>query len=1106
MLATHIVGGDLTYRCLGNNMYEIRLTVRRDCFNGAPNAQFDDPASIGFYHAQTNQLLPFVGQNGQILLNFNPDDTLNQEFISDCTIAGNDVCVHQTTYVDTVTLPFLEGGYVLAYQRCCRNSTLQNIVSPLGTGMTLTAQISAISQQQCNSSPVMGEYPPIYICVNDPIEFEFTATDPDNDSIVYELFTPFAGATELFPKPQPPPNPPYEQVMWLDPPYSLDNLIGGVPLKIDRETGFMTGTPNNIGQFLVGVRIISYRDGEVIETTTREWQYNVRMCRDVPESDFDVNTQLSCDGLTLSFTQNAVNAEEYFWIFDNGNPDSETSTELNPEYTFPAEGFYQVALIVNDSDSICFDTSYIDVGVFNSEIVADFDLEVTECADDIVLQVTDLSNDPSATYDVDTWAWVLLYGDSILTSDQQNPQFIINGTQTDVSLTLVATSANGCNDNFTRLFDVNVISIPFKGDTVGVCDGDTVALFSMLGPDLMYTWTPDGTLDLTDTLNPLAFPDETTTYSVSVTDGLCTVTGEVTVVVQELPILDFAIDTDCKSLDISITNMSDGFQYLWIFGDGDSSTLQNPSHTYDSAGVYTVILESADGCDVVTSQQVTVSVIDAAVGDTAISCFREAVVLNPTGSSEYSYEWSPADVLDDPTAVSPVASVNETTTIYVTITDIDLPGCSIIDSIDVVVPPDFELMAPADMAYCDAPPVTLTAGNAALGYVWKDLEGNVLGEGPSLEVAPMDTTTYVLCGTDAFGCQKTDSVTLSPTFFAVEISPDVTICPGDDTVVVLTNLDPNQVLTYNWLPAECIVGPTDVPNPTVKPEFDKTFTVQITNDVLGCMIERSVTVYVSHFDYEMTPEALICKDESIELNIVNLDTTCLDFLWSPDDGSIEGEDTPNPTVSPESTTTYYVQIFNCDFGCLTSDSVTVTVSEFDPDTLIVFSDRDTIIANDGTFVLSTNQDDDLEYQWSGPGLDNPNSPVVNAMPTTEGTPTYFVTVTNADGCQLTGQISGLVVLDPFCDMRDVFIPNAFSPNGDGQNDVLQVYGNFITSLELRIFNRWGEEVFVALNQATHWDGTFEGKKLPPDVFGYYLRVGCPPDKMYATQGNITLLR
>jgi hypothetical protein len=151
--ATHIVGGDLRYKCLGNNLYEIRLTLRRDCFLGDPAAAFDDPASIGFFDGQTNQLLQFIGANGQLFMPFRSDDTLNQEFISDCTISGMDVCVQQTTYVDTIQLPFLATGYQLAYMRCCRNNTIQNIIEPLGTGMTLLTIISGEAQITCNSSP-----------------------------------------------------------------------------------------------------------------------------------------------------------------------------------------------------------------------------------------------------------------------------------------------------------------------------------------------------------------------------------------------------------------------------------------------------------------------------------------------------------------------------------------------------------------------------------------------------------------------------------------------------------------------------------------------------------------------------------------------------------------------------------------------------------------------------------------------------------------------------------------------------------------------------------------------------------------------------------------
>lgn len=247
----------------------------------------------------------------------------------------------------------------------------------------------------------------------------------------------------------------------------------------------------------------------------------------------------------------------------------------------------------------------------------------------------------------------------------------------------------------------------------------------------------------------------------------------------------------------------------------------------------------------------------------------------------------------------------------------------------------------------------------------------------------------------------------------------------------------------------------------------------------------------------------------VQLNITNNDTTDLGYFWTPEESIVEGQGTATPKVMPEVTTTYYVQIENNTFGCMTSDSVTVIVSWFDPGTLEIIVDRDSIIANDpnnGKFTISTNQDEDLDFQWAGEGIDNENAPVIMAMPTDAGMYMYSVTITNEDGCMLTGTTQSLTVIDPLCNMEDIFLPNAFSPNGDGNNDILRVEGNFITALELRIYNRWGEEVFVSFSQADGWDGTYNGELLAPDVFGYFMRVECPPDKTYFEKGNVTLFR
>ena len=216
--ATHIVGGNLTYRCIGPNQfgvneYEIRLTVRRDCLLGAEDAPFDNPASVGFFDAVTLQRVTIVGFDGELKMHLNNNDTLNEILVSDCSVISGDVCVHTTTYVDTIQLPYLANGYLMAYQRCCRNMSITNLLNPDDTGMTLVAELSSFAQTECNSSPQFNAFPPIYVCVNKEIEFNSFATDAENDSLVYSLCVPNAGGDKINNMIQPPPPPPYAPVI-----------------------------------------------------------------------------------------------------------------------------------------------------------------------------------------------------------------------------------------------------------------------------------------------------------------------------------------------------------------------------------------------------------------------------------------------------------------------------------------------------------------------------------------------------------------------------------------------------------------------------------------------------------------------------------------------------------------------------------------------------------------------------------------------------------------------------------------------------------------------------------------------------------------------------
>jgi gliding motility-associated-like protein len=98
------------------------------------------------------------------------------------------------------------------------------------------------------------------------------------------------------------------------------------------------------------------------------------------------------------------------------------------------------------------------------------------------------------------------------------------------------------------------------------------------------------------------------------------------------------------------------------------------------------------------------------------------------------------------------------------------------------------------------------------------------------------------------------------------------------------------------------------------------------------------------------------------------------------------------------------------------------------------------------------------------------------------------------------------VRDLLCEDPDIFVPNTFTPNGDGNNDVLLVRGRSIRELEFMVFDRWGEKVFETNDQDRGWDGTFEGKPVDPAVFVYHLTVYCVDGQRFFTKGNVTIVR
>lgn len=343
--ARHIVGGEIYYDCLGKDRYYITLKLYLDCCPGCTPE--DDVAAIGVFDNQGNVL-----QNPMfpLLTKTNIPPTL----FSKCFSVPPDICVNEIVYGDTLELPPIPGGYTVSYQRCCRNADIINIVNARQVGSTYQVTIDPLLAE-CNKSTRYKNLPPLVLCVDAPFEFDHSATDPDNDSIYYEFCSPFEGADAISPMPDVPSTPPYNFVTY-NAPYSGSYPISASPaFRIDSKTGIITGTPDMIGRFVVGICAKEYRKGVLLNVNKRDYQFNVTAC--IKSSLAYIPDQVNfCTGLTMNFVQNSTQALTYFWDFGDPTTTMDTSIQVSPSWTYPDTGTYTVMLIINKY-SRCADTT-----------------------------------------------------------------------------------------------------------------------------------------------------------------------------------------------------------------------------------------------------------------------------------------------------------------------------------------------------------------------------------------------------------------------------------------------------------------------------------------------------------------------------------------------------------------------------------------------------------------------------------------------------------------------------------------------------------------------------------------------------------------------------
>ncbi|MGP8216034.1 MAG: gliding motility-associated C-terminal domain-containing protein [Bacteroidia bacterium] len=309
------------------------------------------------------------------------------------------------------------------------------------------------------------------------------------------------------------------------------------------------------------------------------------------------------------------------------------------------------------------------------------------------------------------------------------------------------------------------------------------------------------------------------------------------------------------------------------------------------------------------------------------------------------------------------------------------------------------------------------------------------------------------------------------------IKGNLNLCKGDSTT-----LTAGGGISYKWS-----TGAT-TSSITIKPDSSASYQVIASNGFCSDSINKTITVTPYPIPGINTPPEICGAGNSAQL----LASGGASYIWEPSAG-LNSDTIPNPVADPATTTLYTVTIANKE--CKVSDSVKVKVVTNVPQSVLCC---DTLIMFDQSINLTSTTGAGSIIWTPSIGLNCDTCPSVTAEPS-EST-TYMVTITNDSGCSITRSITIHV------DCGTVFIPGAFSPNGDGQNDRLYVRGPCINTIDFIVFDRWGNKVFETYDKNNGWDGTYKGLPMNAGTYVYTLTAKLNDGTMLEKKGNVALVR
>ena len=843
---------------------------------------------------------------------------------------------------------------------------------------------------------------------------------------------------------------------------------------------------------------------------------------DPPVADAGTSFSLSCTMLTAQLNGTLSSSGPgifHLWSTANGSFQSGVGT-LTPIINAP--GTYTLTVV--NTQNGCSATDQVIVGQdANAPIANAGSSQTLTCT---VMSVT-LNGSNSATGPGITYQWTTQNG------------FIVSGANTlmpvvnapGVYLLTVTNTNNNCKSaasvlvqDFTEPPEVNVSNAQLD------CQADTINLQGSAagGGSLSYLWTTtDGNI-ISGQMTQTPLIDAPGTYTLLVTNNQngCTATADATVTENlDLPAATIAPPPGLTCMLDEITLDGNGsstgadFAYLWTTADGNvvsGETTLMP--LIDAPGTYTLtVLNQANSCQATASITVTADTtlpVAMALSTQQIGCTQSVVTPDGNGSStgfDFTYLWTTVDgnILSGETTLMPQVNAGGLYTLTVTDTQ---NGCTATASVTVIEnsdPPVAVIAQPGQLNCVDSV-LLLDAGASSTGnefnYQWTTANGNFTSSDTVLSPTIDAPGTYNLLITNQLnGCTATASASVSQnkTPPGADAGPDMVIT-CKELEIALTGSSPTLNVTYLWTTQDghFLFGET-----TTMPGLNAvgTYTLIVTNPVNGCLSTDEAVVtteLLEDFSFEKTDPYCVGTFGSIVFTGVQGGTE--PYKYSIDEGDSYSSEPLFADLQPG---VYELTVLDAG-GCKLTETVELSTAyeialSLDPEVTISLGDSYLLDPQTNIFPY-----DLAEIIWTpATGLDCDDCLTPMAMPADDVL--YTLEVTDVNGCRASASILVKVIR-----VFDIYVPNVFSPNGDGINDVFLIFskpGLVKQVHSFKIFTRWGESVFVASNflpddPAHGWDGTARGKKFGAGVYAWFAEIELLDGERLLLKGDVTLVR